>query len=636
MLNNITNFFNLIKTGKVKTQLDATDLLPIGTKDLRFSGQYQPTMIKYGDFISGLVGGSNGQVLFNDNDTIAGASNLYWDEPNNRFIIGANTASNVRANITEFNIQANGLTVPTNGSQLMFNLVGSGQGMSITNQNGITYRIGQYLYVNTLSLGLGGASSMNLYTTGNIGINTTTDAGYKLDVNGTFRASDSLIASSSGGGAYKLTVQQTGVGQGNTFRVIQLGYSMIDVNTSGVSFMPFPSPSGTVGITNWTSTGGSGLTFFTKNSEFTPQGGAQAIPLIKFPNPSAPIVMGATATVDLRAYLTVSGGFNATSGLATGQQILSALTATANNDALIGLDINNTFTNGAFTGVTNLGLRMQSGVAVFGATNYTNMLYGAVPRLFVSGGTYLNGITQIGSSNIYINGNNIAWENTGIANNLPEWRADATGIKFGNYSTLPLRIGIGASENARFFSTGNVAIGSTSDAGFRLDVNGTARVSSTTTIGTSAHPFASNLLTLISDQGSASFRIGGGNAVVCTSSISAVNLSSNDFVQCVRVLVGGAARINATTTDWLSVTNWAQSSLGSGNVSANLATFGTAYATINASAQVEIASTTKGFLPPRMDSTQKNAISGPAAGLMIYDTTLNRPCFYNGTTWITL
>jgi hypothetical protein len=70
----------------------------------------------------------------------------------------------------------------------------------------------------------------------------------------------------------------------------------------------------------------------------------------------------------------------------------------------------------------------------------------------------------------------------------------------------------------------------------------------------------------------------------------------------------------------LSVTNWAQSSLGSGNVSANLATFGTAYATINASAQVEIASTTKGFLPPRMTQTQRNAIASPAIGLEIYQT----------------
>jgi hypothetical protein len=55
-----------------------------------------------------------------------------------------------------------------------------------------------------------------------------------------------------------------------------------------------------------------------------------------------------------------------------------------------------------------------------------------------------------------------------------------------------------------------------------------------------------------------------------------------------------------------------------------------------ASAKMQIESTTKGFLPPRMTTTQKNAIATPATGLQIYDNTLNRPCFYDGTTWITL
>jgi hypothetical protein len=44
----------------------------------------------------------------------------------------------------------------------------------------------------------------------------------------------------------------------------------------------------------------------------------------------------------------------------------------------------------------------------------------------------------------------------------------------------------------------------------------------------------------------------------------------------------------------------------------------------------------KGFLKPKMTTVQKNAIVTPAAGLEIYDTDLNRPCFYNGTSWVTL
>jgi hypothetical protein len=43
----------------------------------------------------------------------------------------------------------------------------------------------------------------------------------------------------------------------------------------------------------------------------------------------------------------------------------------------------------------------------------------------------------------------------------------------------------------------------------------------------------------------------------------------------------------------------------------------------------------KGFLPPRMTTAQKNLIASPAIGLQIFDTDLNRPCFYNGA-WVTL
>jgi hypothetical protein len=52
-----------------------------------------------------------------------------------------------------------------------------------------------------------------------------------------------------------------------------------------------------------------------------------------------------------------------------------------------------------------------------------------------------------------------------------------------------------------------------------------------------------------------------------------------------------------------------------------------------ASALLEMESTTKGFLPPRMTTTQKNAIASPAAGLVVYDNTTNKLCCYNGSTW---
>lgn len=58
------------------------------------------------------------------------------------------------------------------------------------------------------------------------------------------------------------------------------------------------------------------------------------------------------------------------------------------------------------------------------------------------------------------------------------------------------------------------------------------------------------------------------------------------------------------------------------------------YSFTSASAQLEIKSTSRGFLPPRMTTAQKNAIASPAAGLMVYDTTLNQMSYYNGTAWV--
>jgi hypothetical protein len=52
-------------------------------------------------------------------------------------------------------------------------------------------------------------------------------------------------------------------------------------------------------------------------------------------------------------------------------------------------------------------------------------------------------------------------------------------------------------------------------------------------------------------------------------------------------------------------------------------------------AALDVSSTTQGFLPPRMTTGQKNAIATPAAGLMVYDTTLNKLCVFT-TVWETI
>jgi hypothetical protein len=53
------------------------------------------------------------------------------------------------------------------------------------------------------------------------------------------------------------------------------------------------------------------------------------------------------------------------------------------------------------------------------------------------------------------------------------------------------------------------------------------------------------------------------------------------------------------------------------------------------SAKLDVFSTTRGFLPPRMTTTQRDAISSPAAGLVIYNTTTSKLQVYT-TAWTDL
>ena len=148
------------------------------------------------------------------------------------------------------------------------------------------------------------------------------------------------------------------------------------------------------------------------------------------------------------------------------------------------------------------------------------------------------------------------------------------------------------------FNGGNVGINTTTDAGFRLDVNGTARVR--------------GQFDVIS--GTANFRVTNNSTYVSLRSGASTFVDYNASEAYFQV---GSYFFNTGTTFRFA---------GQGQ-------FGTTANPSN-SAIFQVESTTKGFLPPRMTTTQKNAIASPATGLMVYDTTLNVITYYNGTTWI--
>jgi len=56
--------------------------------------------------------------------------------------------------------------------------------------------------------------------------------------------------------------------------------------------------------------------------------------------------------------------------------------------------------------------------------------------------------------------------------------------------------------------------------------------------------------------------------------------------------------------------------------------------TPDASAKLEVSSTSKGILFPRMTTVQRNAIISPASGLHVFDTDVNALWFFDGAVWI--
>ncbi|MBI4649045.1 MAG: hypothetical protein HY738_21265, partial [Bacteroidia bacterium] len=58
--------------------------------------------------------------------------------------------------------------------------------------------------------------------------------------------------------------------------------------------------------------------------------------------------------------------------------------------------------------------------------------------------------------------------------------------------------------------------------------------------------------------------------------------------------------------------------------------------TAHTSAMLDVKSSTKGMLVPRLTTEQRNAIASPATGLLVFDVSLGSFYFYNDSVWVNL
>jgi len=160
----------------------------------------------------------------------------------------------------------------------------------------------------------------------------------------------------------------------------------------------------------------------------------------------------------------------------------------------------------------------------------------------------------------------------------------------------------------QFFSTGNLLIqsgGTFVDAGFKLDVNGTARVSGALTAALSANAGSNpNLLVQTTNGDSSVLRVQNTEGFgLITTNNGVSNLTNNDIALSFQNGIVGF-RIGA----------------GGGGIGPN------------SSAILDLVSTNRGFLPPRMTNAQRLAIASPAVGLIVYCTDAVEGLYVNKST----
>ena len=224
------------------------------------------------------------------------------------------------------------------------------------------------------------------------------------------------------------------------------------------------------------------------------------------------------------------------------------------------------------------------------ANNFTSVLTTAAAAFSLP--TYYHFIASqgtIGSTSAVTNQYGFAVENTliGATNNFGFW---------GNIPSGTNRWNLYMAGTAANYMAGNLRIGTTTTDGTSLlEVAGNVNFNGS----------GSRTVSITRDSGSTlqlQSSVTATGSFIFTSTNGPLNLGANNTNNFVTITTSGQLGVNSTSP--------------------------------NASARLQVDSTTQGFLPPRMTTTQKLAIGTPAAGLMVYDTTLNQMSYFNGTLWI--
>jgi len=236
-----------------------------------------------------ITSGTVGRVLFEGTGNVLQESaNLFWDNTNGGLVLGGGSLD---ANqILQIN-STKGVRISGTGAGVGYTLVRGSEigGLATSTTFSLLYSTTQLRFETAAN------ERMRLFANGNFAIGTTTDAGYKLDVNGTTRTSrvDSLTNQS-------FTIQYQGSGNqtgnlGDNTAQIRLINNLATTSTTGtnhfVSILPSFTP--TSGTTIWNAA--------LINPTINQTGGANGITRALYINPTL------TAAADFRAIEVTAG-----------------------------------------------------------------------------------------------------------------------------------------------------------------------------------------------------------------------------------------------------------------------------------------------------------------------------------------
>ncbi len=625
---------DLWKNKSISTIFGGTPLVSVPTlAQVTTAGNTTTNAITVGGLTVGQVGGS-GTISF-PTTTSGFAASIFTQYASNSL--------NLRVSNTYVKVYGSG----------QIELTGSTTITGITGAAALVVQQGNAAWSPVADFNGSAGTALRVNTNGNILIGTTTDAGYKLDVNGIARVVTRIDAGTftPGAGASAYTFATTGTitaAGGYNLRSPIFGDSGFSglADNSGPTIYANNAPvarfNNIGGALNGTSVdilqsynpgAGTGNVVAVRHSYALYPTADNTVSYTSFSSTpywnSAPFYNRITGTirgfyfanglyntqklVDVIAFQSVGGRVifegelpSASAGISRGVYINQTHTAAANNDVLVGLDINPTFTNGAFTGVTNVALRTQTGNVLLATTSGNVGIGTTSPQHKLD-------ITVDNVQGLRVQSNNSGFLEVGRSfGSKWRWTNDYTAA---NILELLVNNLVGGNPNQNvltvFGSTKNISIGTTTDAGYKLDVNGTARIQGNTNITgfLSATSYLECRNQFLLRNG-----LGGGHTSfnIDATNLYLVNSTSINFQ------IGYSG-------NYSFILNNADRTIGMADNGATAIT--------NASSVLTLTSTTKGFLQPRMTNAQAVAIATPATGLQAYDTTNNKNLLYNGTAW---